>query len=1458
MSSRTKRKATERGSAIAKFKAAKAAKESGISRIHQYEVEDAEDIYEEINDDNLHRRLQEDHDDFVEDDDGRGYAYEDEGERERYSDEFSDGEMPNRGSKKNGKSKHTTKEVPKPSAKENIKDAFMRAEVRTKVTRPATSKPVTENSDYLDSLFGLLDEPASKINTTPTKKPMFTKKVTVETPTRALLKLKIKDEEHDEIPRNLSSQLGSHNHDNDAFEDAFDDAFDDYGIVEETPQPELELKAEIKKEIKQEPDINPFVVDDDYSPLEVKNIAVRDSKVPVKLFNDTSKKEKATVIKKSENENRLDWMSVESNLNQSYTETKVEDGGAIDIQEVNIKEEDGTLKMYWIDACEVRGVVYIFGKVLRKSTNTGSDTYISCCVAVHNLERNLFILPRARRVDKHGNEGEEVDMADVYTEFDSIRQSHKIPSFLSKPVERKYAFDLPGIPSSGEYLKVVYKYSSPSLPADLKGETFSHVFGANTSALEHFIIKRNLMGPSWLEIKNAKLNNTKVSWCKSEFTVSDPKDITPLNDSPDLPPPPLCVMSLSLRTVLNSKDKSNEIVAVSSSVYHEVRLDDTAENNKKFISKEIYIRKLDASPFPPGFDRLIEKNRVISKQPSERALLNRVLARFRSADPDIVVGHNFVGFDLDVLLHRMKHTKAEHWSSLGRLRRSVWPKLQSGAGGMGDTTAQEKSIMAGRLMCDTYLGAKEHVRVKSYSLTNLAAEFLNAHREDIDYEKIPLYFSLAKDLETMLLHTDYDTYLCAELMFKLQLLPLSRQLTLLSGNLWSMTLTAGRAVRNEYLLLHEFHKSKYICPDKSYYNDNKESVGVINVDDMEDQDEAAAPKKGTRRKPQYSGGLVLEPKKGFYDRYVLLLDFNSLYPSIIQEYNICFTTVKQDKGKDDDTLPDYPEEGLPQGILPRLLANLVERRREVKKLMKTAAGAKYDEYDIRQKGLKLTANSMYGCLGAAYSRFHAKPLAMLITSRGREILQNTVDLATESGLDVIYGDTDSIMINTNTTKFEEVKPIAEGLKKIVNARYKLLEIEMDGIYQRMLLLKKKKYAALTVVEKNGKLETATETKGLDMVRRDWCGLSRDVSEYVLTQILSSDNQDREQVVETIHSYLRTVGEETRNGLIPIEKFIVNKGLTKAPEDYADAKSQPHVQVALRRKSKGISARAGDTIPYVICIDENSPTQKGSFAERAYHPDEVVDGSGLKIDVEYYLNQQVHPPLDRLCGPIEGTDATRLAECLGLDTSKFRSALRSSGGQDEELQTLASQLSDTERYKDAEALELRCRSCQSTYTCSALLMETNGASRFGLQCPTCETIPQAASASVLLTLAIRKYIQKYYQGWVVCDDQGCRNRTRMVSVLGRRCLVEGCRGVMHNEYSDGSLYTQLSFFSHIFDAHKALDKVDFDKNGAIRVQIQHNRELIGQLKACADRYMEKNARRVVDLSQLFSFVKIASR
>ena len=78
------------------------------------------------------------------------------------------------------------------------------------------------------------------------------------------------------------------------------------------------------------------------------------------------------------------------------------------------------------------------------------------------------------------------------------------------------------------------------------------------------------------------------------------------------------------------------------------------------------------------------------------------------------------------------------------------------------------------------------------------------------------------------------------------------------------------------------------------------------------------------------------------------------------------------------------------------------------------------QLNIRQLALKLTANSMYGCLGFSYSRFFAKHLAALVTSKGREILLNTRDLIQKMNLDVIYGDTDSVMVNTNSNDFDEV------------------------------------------------------------------------------------------------------------------------------------------------------------------------------------------------------------------------------------------------------------------------------------------------------------------------------------------------------------------------------------------------------------------------------------------------------
>jgi DNA polymerase alpha subunit A len=193
----------------------------------------------------------------------------------------------------------------------------------------------------------------------------------------------------------------------------------------------------------------------------------------------------------------------------------------------------------------------------------------------------------------------------------------------------------------------------------------------------------------------------------------------------------------------------------------------------------------------------------------------------------------------------------------------------------------------------------------------------------------------------------------------------------------------------------------------------------------------------------------------------------------------------------------------------------------------------------------------------------------------------------------------------------------------------------------------------------------------------------------LNQIFSGAS--REDAVDKIHVFLEKVGEEVRKGLIPPDKFVIHKGLTKKPEEYADKDSQPHVQVALRMQTQGITARVGDTIPYVICVGKSS-----TIGKRAYHIDDVLkEDSTLEIDLEWYLANQVHPPIARLCAPIEGTDNARLALCLGLDSHKYH-LISSNKFEEEELQTLESQLSDAERFKDVTKWSPTCCYCQTSH------------------------------------------------------------------------------------------------------------------------------------------------------------------
>ena len=1248
---------------------------------------------------------------------------------------------------------------------------------------------------------------------------------------------------------------------------------------------------------------------------------------------------------------------------------------------------DDSLPFYLLDAHEdinSPGKVFLFGRVPVDAAQANGET-VSACAVVHNMQRCVFFVPRPEAFADPENEISDLEdaaaraaraaaaaagdealaaaakkakgallrclqgrAAEVKGEVRDMLLARGIETFSMKPVKRSYCFEREDIPRGAQYvLKVRYPALAAPLPADTRGASFVCALGTQTGALEHLMVKSRVMGPSWLALKGATSvpSASQASWCTLEVNVAGAhKSVrAPRAEAPSRDPPRLTVAALNLKTVVNHRLNVNEIASASVVYVRDVRLDAATPtatlqdvNRVRHFSA---VRRLDGVSMPPGWDAVAAhenannpaarrtKSVVLSSQTSERGLLSFLLARLQQLDADVIVGHNIAGFDLDVLLHRLQANKVPHWSRVGRLKRTRFPNLNGGGGGGfgGGASLGAMSCVAGRLLADTYLASREFIKEVSYTLTSLAQNQLKMTRHEVPSAEIPAKFGTAASLLSLTKATEHDAWLSLGLLFHLSVLPLSRQLSNIAGVTWSKTLQHTRAARVEHLLLHEFHARKFLLPDKLSAKERKHGRGARADAEDEDGGEVKAGKK--KGGPAYAGGLVLEPKKGLYDKYVLMLDFNSLYPSIIQEYDICFTTVARPKPDPADpdaapppvSLPEPPAGG-PGGpnaaVLPQVIRKLVQRRRDVKNLLKSERNpAVREQLDIRQLAFKLTANSMYGCLGFAASRFYAKPLAELTTLQGREILQSTVDLAQGTlGLDVVYGDTDSIMINTNSNNLQEVMSVGTAVKKEVNKRYRLLEIEIDGVYKSMLLLKKKKYAALKVEHGvDGQITTVMEQKGLDIVRRDWSLIAKAQGNRALDLILSG--RPAEDVVEDIHESLRKCREDLVAGAVTMDQFVITKQLTKRPEDYPDAANQAHVQVALRLRAAGKheGTNQGETVPYVIAVKTDASGEdiaagkcgaaggKG-LADRAYHPDEVTaEGSGLKLDLHYYLTQQVHPVVSRLCQPIEGTDAARIADCLGLDPSKFHHqvAHAAGAGDDDDFLNAGSALDDEERFRRCAPLRLKTQAGAFDFPGVAAILagkvdgdaalapppkdagdakENAAAANADAAAPAPAKAADASSSARPLSghalanqvrLAVRAATMEYYATPLRSDDELAPAETRNVSL---RVASEGAgepaepgtlpgdpklAGVMSKVVSEASLYTQLVHFRRLLCVPDALARLPEKERDAARARVPPaTAEALRLAVAAVDETLERSAYRWINLRELYGAAGVA--
>jgi DNA polymerase-2 len=550
---------------------------------------------------------------------------------------------------------------------------------------------------------------------------------------------------------------------------------------------------------------------------------------------------------------------------------------------------------------------------------------------------------------------------------------------------------------------------------------------------------------------------------------------------------------------------------------------------------------------------------------SERELVLGFAARVRELDPDVLTGWNVVDFDL---------------AALDRIasRERVPLELGRGAGGLrlvaslGASRAARQASVPGRVVLDgIHLLRGAFVRMDDYGLDAVARSVLGEGKTLAGPGRAEGILRLfEEDRERLVLYNRTDARLALEELEKLRLVELAVERSRLTG--LPLDRVASSIAAFDFLYLSALGPRRVVVP----------SVRTAGAEALEAQ----------------GGGHVIEPLPGLY-RNVVVLDFKSLYPSLIRTFEIDpLNLVRPEAGQADAdpiTAPNGAAFSRRRGILGEMLDELMPRREQ----------ARRSGDAVKSHAIKILMNSFYGVLGTPACRFHDARLANAITSFGREMLLWCRARIESRGRRVLYGDTDSLFVETAVALPAAARAAGEALAAELNrdlARYvaerwravSRLELLFDRLYLRLCLPAvrrgsagaRKRYAGLVDSPGGGRVVFT----GMEAVRGDWTDLARDVQRELYARLFA----DR-----PVLELLREVVAELRAGKHD-ERLVYRKSLGKAPDAYT-ATTPPHVAAA-----RQIPGKTRGRVAYVVTTAGPEP------ASGRRHP----------IDYEHYLERQL--------------------------------------------------------------------------------------------------------------------------------------------------------------------------------------------------------------------------------------------
>ena len=562
---------------------------------------------------------------------------------------------------------------------------------------------------------------------------------------------------------------------------------------------------------------------------------------------------------------------------------------------------------------------------------------------------------------------------------------------------------------------------------------------------------------------------------------------------------------------------------------------------------------------------------------NQQHLLQCFLDWLAEYDPDVLIGWNVINFDCWYLQRVADHLGQR--LLLGRDRRPAhWRKL--------DDDGERRAVqMPGRVVLDGIdMLRAAFYNFESFALDNVARELLGEgkllHGAGRGEEIGKLFET---DKTALAAYNLKDCELVSEIFQQTSMLDFAVARTAITG--LNLDRVGGSVASFDNLYLPRLHRSGFVAPNAS-------------------SDHTASP-----------GGWVLDSAPGIY-QHVLVLDFKSLYPSIIRTFRIDplgLALGVSGSLQEKETVPGFLDARFARDghILPELIQKLWQQRDEARR----AGDAPLSQ------AIKIIMNSFYGVLGTPGCRFFDARLATSITRRGHQILQRTRDYIEEAGHRVIYGDTDSVFVWIHeATSDEEAVSAGKVLEQDLNRWWQqeiatefeldsVLELEFETHYKRFLMPtvrgsekgSKKRYAGVVA----GKQGDELVFKGLENVRTDWTRLARDFQEELYRRVFYGEPFER---------YVRELTAELRAGERDGE-LVYRKRLRRKLDEY-ERNVPPHVQAARLCEARGLQSPArGSWVEYVITTAGAEP------AEAALSP----------LDYEHYVERQLQPVADGILG-----------------------------------------------------------------------------------------------------------------------------------------------------------------------------------------------------------------------------------